>query len=71
MHIDFLEFVSAKFILNLTFVQFFSGLFWVKIRFHIVYIMFQNRKFAQYLEQRHIQVGIKKKTFRKTKFIIE
>ena len=37
---DILEFIAAKFILNLAFVQLFIGLYGLKIRIYIVYIMF-------------------------------
>ena len=39
IHTDILEFVAAKFNLNLTFVQFFIGLYWLKLRIYIVCII--------------------------------
>ena len=48
---DILEFVAAKFKLNLTLVQHFSSLYQLKIRIYLAYIM--------YLVQREKRVYIK------------
>ena len=73
---DFLEFVAAKFNLDLSFVQLFISLYWLKIRIYIVDIMSWNTKFTQYLVQTHrhvhtkIQVyGENKLTLGETKFL--
>ena len=42
--IDFLAFVAAKLIQNLTFIQLLSGLYQLKIRIYVVYTMLQSKK---------------------------